>query len=59
VFNLNSAAAKIFLLCDGNRSECEIAIEISKVFETHLSLDQIQLDVRETIQMYQKIGAII
>lgn len=59
VFEINSTAAKVFLLCDGKNDIDKIVAGIKASFFSECSDQEIREDTLETLKILKKIGAIL
>jgi hypothetical protein len=58
VFEVNSTAAKVFLMCDGKHDIDMMVSEIKNTFETINHVDEIRIDIDAALEILKNIGAI-
>jgi hypothetical protein len=58
VFEVNSSAAKVFLMCDGKHSLEQMVEEMKLNFATDHSDDHLRNDVEEVLGLLKDIGAV-
>lgn len=58
VFEVNSTAAKVFLMCDGKHDEKMMVSGIKSSFQTECTDQEVQDDIQEALETLKAIGAI-
>ena len=58
VFEVNSTAAKVFLMCDGKHDTEMMISEMKSAFQTECSNQEIEIDIEEALAVLKEIGAI-
>lgn len=58
VFEVNSTAAKVFLMCDGKHDTLKMITEMKLTFQTECSSQEIEDDIFQALAVLKEIGAI-
>ena len=58
VFEVNSTAAKVFLMCDGKHDVGMMVSGIKSSFQTDCTDQEIQTDINEALDVFKSIGAV-
>lgn len=58
VFEVNSTAAKVFLMCDGKHDANMMVLGIKSSFQAECTDQEIRADIDEALEILKEIGAV-